>query len=249
MLCNSQGRLLGRLFTLPGRTNRVRGFSFYSGGSNEFRDAVRAGANEVMVSYSVMFQDGWQWVKGGKLPGGCAIFTFIRVHLTDRYTVGGIGSSSYGCSGGRQEDREECFDLRLMWREKGAGELYSYLPMNNQNDKAQLAVPPQSFGHGDFGYSVGRGSFTFPAGQYVAIAQRIRLNDPRAFNGEVQVWANGEKVIDLQGISMRSSEDSVVQGMHFQTFFGGSSRDWASPVNQTAWFADISGAVINGECS
>ena len=47
------------------------GFSFYSGGTNEFRDAVRAGAKEVMLSYSVMFQNSWQWVKGGKLPDAC----------------------------------------------------------------------------------------------------------------------------------------------------------------------------------
>jgi hypothetical protein len=133
-----------------------------------------------------------------------------------------------------------------MWREKGLGELYTYLPMNDQNTNAQLAVPPQSFGHSEFGFSVGRGSFTFPAGQYVTVAQRIKLNAPKAFNGEVQVWFNGEKVIDLQGVSMRTSASSVVQGMHFQTFFGGSSLSWASPVNQTAWFADISGAVITG---
>lgn len=32
------------------------------------------------------------------------------------YLDGGIGSLAYECSGGRQDEREECFDLRLMWR-------------------------------------------------------------------------------------------------------------------------------------
>ena len=47
------------------------GFSFYSGGTNGFKGAIQAGAKEVVLGYSVMFQDGWQWVKGGKVPGGC----------------------------------------------------------------------------------------------------------------------------------------------------------------------------------
>ena len=29
---------------------------------------------------------------------------------------GGIGDTAYGCSGGRQNDRCKCFDIRLMWR-------------------------------------------------------------------------------------------------------------------------------------
>jgi hypothetical protein len=30
--------------------------------------------------------------------------------------VGGIGDLSYRCSGGRQDERCKCFDVRLMWR-------------------------------------------------------------------------------------------------------------------------------------
>ncbi len=32
------------------------------------------------------------------------------------YTVGGIGNSAYGCTGGRDVERDLCFDLRFMWR-------------------------------------------------------------------------------------------------------------------------------------
>lgn len=57
---------------------------------------------------------------------------------------------------------------------------------------------------------------------------------------------NGISVINATNISMRNSSSSVVQGMHFQTFFGGSTSDWASPQNQSAWFADVSGAIVSG---
>ena len=31
--------------------------------------------------------------------------------------VGGAGNAAYHCTGGRQTDRDKCFNLRLMWRQ------------------------------------------------------------------------------------------------------------------------------------
>ncbi|TDL19278.1 hypothetical protein BD410DRAFT_830416 [Rickenella mellea] len=204
------------------------GFGFYLGGSDKFQTAVQGGAKQVIFGYSVMFQKGFQWNMGGKLPGG----------------FGGIGDSAFGCSGGRQTDREECFDLRLMWRSNGKGELYDYLPLTSTNAKALSTVGPETILNSDYGYSVSRGSWTFPAGQWVTVAERIKMSDPHKANGEVQIWINGNSVINVKGLEFRNTTDSVIQGMHFQIFFGGSTSDWASPINQKAWFADVSGAVI-----
>ena len=60
--------------------------------------------NSMMVSYELAFDEGFDWVKGGKLPG-------LR---------GGLNST--GCSGGNKADGLECFSSRLMWRKSGAGE-------------------------------------------------------------------------------------------------------------------------------
>ena len=62
------------------------------------------GFNTMMVTYEVAFDPGFEWVKGGKLPG-------LR---------GGLNSS--GCSGGNKSDGLECFSSRIMWRESGLGE-------------------------------------------------------------------------------------------------------------------------------
>ncbi|KAI6140049.1 hypothetical protein EDD17DRAFT_1499882, partial [Pisolithus thermaeus] len=43
---------------------------------------------------------------------------------------GGVGKLTYRFSGGRQYDRCNCFNLRLMWRYSGIGELYAYTPSN-----------------------------------------------------------------------------------------------------------------------
>lgn len=78
------------------------------------------------------------------------------------------------------------------------------------------------------------------------------------------MWVNGTIVIDVDGLEFRNSSDSVFQGMHFQTFFGGDSNnarmllkiiskavnfigstsDYATPKDQKAWFTDISGAIL-----
>lgn len=57
----------------PSHTPRG-GFGFYVGGSDEFAKAIKKGANEVIFSYSVFFEDGFEFNKGGKLPGGCKYY-------------------------------------------------------------------------------------------------------------------------------------------------------------------------------
>ena len=60
--------------------------------------------NSMMVTYEVAFDAGFDWVKGGKLPG-------LR---------GGLNSS--GCSGGNESNGLDCFSSRIMWRTGGYGE-------------------------------------------------------------------------------------------------------------------------------
>lgn len=59
-------------------------------------------SRNVSMEYSVFFPEGFQWVKGGKLPG--------------------LYGGRPGCSGG--DAAEDCFSTRLMWRAGGVGELY-----------------------------------------------------------------------------------------------------------------------------
>lgn len=204
------------------------GLGFYLAGPKEIASLLDQGAKEAVFGYRVMFEKGWEWVKGGKLPG----------------MYGGIGDAAYRCTGGRQNDRCKCFDVRLMWRCDGKGEIYAYLPMNETNSNALLAVPPYSKSNPDYGVSVGIGAWTFEPGVWTTIAQRVKLNDIGKADGELQLWINGECVIHAKGLTFREDEASHIKGMHFQTFFGGHKSDWASPKDQRAWFSDISGAVI-----
>ena len=57
------------------------GFGFYVNGTTAFQNAVAKGANQVMFGYSVMFQNGFKWNLGGKLPGGCEYFDLLECLL------------------------------------------------------------------------------------------------------------------------------------------------------------------------
>ncbi|KAF6748692.1 polysaccharide lyase family 14 protein [Ephemerocybe angulata] len=205
------------------------GFSFYLSGPPEFK-ARLASATEAVLSYRVMLQDDWEWAKGGKLPG----------------PFGGVDDSAYSCSGGRKEQRCRCIGLRPMWRSNGVGELYTYLPLTERNSSQQLKVPPLSVENPDYGISVGRGSFDFNSavGNWITIAIRTKLNDIGAENGEVEVWIDGRRVISIDGLMLRESDAHSIRGIQFQTFFGGHTPEWASPKDQRAWFADITGVIV-----
>ena len=78
--------------------------------------------------------------------------------------------------------------------------------------------------------------------------------------GELELWFDGKIVISVSGLIYRTSAASKIRGAHFATFFGGKAlvllvfdvseqtvghtEDWASPKDQRAWFANVSGAIL-----
>ncbi|KIJ56678.1 polysaccharide lyase family 14 protein [Sphaerobolus stellatus SS14] len=204
------------------------GFGFYLKGPKGEWSSKLDRATEVVFSYAVLFEEGFDFNKGGKLPG---IF-------------GGVEDKAFGCTGGRQEERCSCFNLRLMWRAKGKGEVYAYLPITESNTQRLLDVSG-SHRNPDFGISVGLGSFAFTPGKWAVVAERVKLNDIGKENGELQLWIDGVSILKVTGLVYRASPDFRIQGLHCQTFFGGGIPEWASPRDQRAWFTGISGAIIS----
>ena len=75
-----------------------------SGGATFYPSPPELGlAKRALLSYQVAFDEGFQYVKGGKLPGFWS------------------GKAASDCSGGKKSDGS-CFSLRMMWRADGAGE-------------------------------------------------------------------------------------------------------------------------------
>jgi hypothetical protein len=170
---------------------------------------------------------------------------------------GNTPSGSITCSDGSRDDA--CFSARLMFRTDGAGELYTYLPPDYSQNEVQCHVKPLSICNPTYGDSVGRGSFHFKAGERTTVTQRVRLNDVGESNGELQLWANGESVINVSGLVLRNSAEGRIRGLQMQTFFGGMfiiryrfrplsslighTSEYASPRDQSSYFSDFSVAI------
>ncbi|KAF6758644.1 polysaccharide lyase family 14 protein [Ephemerocybe angulata] len=198
------------------------GFSFYAPGPSSV-DLTKA--KEATFGYSVFFPNGFDPVLGGKLPG---------------FYGGDNDEVSTSCSGGRRDDR--CFSVRLMWRAKGAGEFYTYLPPSQSANKKICSIP-NSDCNDTYGASIGRGSFTFPNGQWTTVSERVKLNDVGQANGEIELFANGKSVINVKGLVLRTSAAGRIRGLQMQTFFGGSKPQFASTKDTDAYFSDFSVAV------
>jgi hypothetical protein len=151
-----------------------------------------------------------------------------RVRFQDDFAFqkGGKLPGLYGGkapTGGDEVTGENGFTTRLMWRALGAGEAYAYV----------VNKP------GDYGLSVGRGAWQFQPGKWHTIQQEVVLNDPDAADGKLRVWVDGRHVIDKGKLAYRTTPGVTIDGLMFQTFFGGGDPSWASPKDQHAEFADF----------
>ncbi|EJD54658.1 hypothetical protein AURDEDRAFT_110207 [Auricularia subglabra TFB-10046 SS5] len=216
----------------PSADDAVRGgIGFYFPGPTG-HDWSDPATNEILFSYAVYFPAGFNFVKGGKLPGPYG---------------GATEDEAYACSGGRQDDREGCFDLRLMWRTSGAGEIYAYVPISTDGsdpNTKSFSTLKNSVIDGSFGVSVARGAFTFATGAWTVVAERVKLNTVGQTDGELELFVNGESVIHATNLQIRTKPEVVFRGVHFQSFFGGSDNTWATPTDQQVFFAGISGATL-----
>lgn len=65
----------------PGNKEAPRGgFGFYLRGPKPFAEKLQKDCpQEIIMSYAIMFEEGWQWQKGGKLPGICMCLLHARL--------------------------------------------------------------------------------------------------------------------------------------------------------------------------
>lgn len=164
-------------------------------------DLIPGGSDAATLRYRVRFPHDFNFVRGGKLPG----------------LYGGIGNS-----GGRIPHGDEGFSLRLMWRERGAGEVYAYLP-----------------GSKVYGTSYLRGAFRFVPGQWHSVSQHVRLNAPGQADGTVAIDLDGRNVGTQTGLLFRQSDTLAVNGIFFDCFFGGNDDSWAAIADTYVEFAEF----------
>ncbi|KAH8554247.1 hypothetical protein BGW37DRAFT_483991 [Umbelopsis sp. PMI_123] len=193
----------------PAASPQIGGVGFYASPLT-----VPNTVRNLSLTYDAYFPQGFNFNKGGKLMG----------------LYGGHSE----CSGGNTA--QSCWSTRFMWRTNGAGETYAYIPKNKQ--QSNICSQKNVICNQQYGYSFGRGDFTWKTGQWNTVTQNIYLNTPGNQDGSLQVLYNGNPVIQMNNLFFHDA-DSTTAGIDFETFFGGSTSDWASPTDQYAYFKNF----------
>ncbi len=180
------------------------------------------------LSYHVFFEHGFDFKKGGKLPG----------------LMG--GGDSWKRSGGDIPDGTNGWTMRFMWREGGRAVIYAYLPPSTKRAIGQWGtdIPLKDSD---------RNAIVFTTGKWIHIEQLIRLNTVELKvgklhpneDGVLQVWIDKEKVLDLNDVSYRTEKNTNGQigGIYFSTFHGGNDESWGPAQSSFARYDRIFGAT------
>ena len=186
--------------------------SYGSDGSAAFLSDVQFGMNlsesynELYVSYDIRFAEGFDFVRGGKLPGLCG---------SDVNESPGTGCNT----GGGYPTGYDGWSARGMWREDGILENYVY-----------HASQRNFYGDDEFW------DVSAIPGRWHRVQHRVVLNTPGQKNGILEAWFDGKRVLSLKNIEYRKTASIGINLFYFSTFFGGNDPSWAPSTDQKITF-------------
>ena len=184
---------------------------------------------EATLSYRVRFAPGFDFVRGGKLPG----------------LAGGTAPT-----GSTQATGFNGWSGRMMWRTNFNG--VSGQPQQLTSGGITYAKHTDSGFAGDgrqedrnFFFNPDGSQTEFVADQWYQITQRIVMNTPGEFNGIQQIWIDGVMVINEQNIRYRQDDSFAIDQLYFSTFYGGNG-DWRTSKDEEAFFDDFVVTIPDG---
>ena len=78
------------------------------------------------------------------------------------------------------------------------------------------------------------------ADQWIRLKERVRLNRPGEYDGQIEAWVNGERVYSRSDFIFRTNLASwKLDTFLFETFYGGGSSEYAPSRDNFAEFADF----------
>lgn len=192
------------------------------------------GSQSLRVDYSS--EDRVQIASRFALPDSDEYFASYAVYFPEDFEFNGVSRSGgklpgLGAdevpTGGDDVTGDNGFSARYMWRLDGQAELYLY-----HMDKEGQFGDSINFFYEDGSYAF------FERGEWNTITQRIKTNDAGEANGEIDVWLNGDLVVDLDGVRL-SNNDQPIDVFYLSSFYGGGSREWLPENDTTAYFDNI----------
>ncbi|MBI6550434.1 polysaccharide lyase [Xenorhabdus lircayensis] len=122
-------------------------------------------------------------------------------------------------SGCVDNDSFDGFSSRLMWRKEG--ELFGYLYYPEKEARCGDYVKLNTSLKKDIWYT---------------LTQYVKLNSIGKRDGIYIQYIDNTEVLRLNDIKLRNENDVFIDAIKWSSFFGGSTLDWAPPVEQYAYF-------------
>lgn len=80
---------------------------------------------------------------------------------------------------------------------------------------------------------------TFTPGKWHCVEMGYKMNTPGQKDGALLAWFDGQPAYVDNAFQYRTTTSLKVDKLHFNTFFGGNTSDWASPQDQSAAFDNV----------
>ena len=145
-----------------------------------------------------------------------------------------------GASGGHHE--KDTASFRVMWRDASAREAYVYRPASVKQDPTYRKLPGLTI-NDRYGDSIFRGSFRFNAGTWNSLKLEAALN---SLDSKGKPVADGLMSLTINGVCKRSermilrADKSVrISGICGASFFAGSDKLWATPIDTYVIHKDL----------
>jgi hypothetical protein len=159
--------------------------------------AISPPKSEATLEYDIMFAEGFEWVKGGKLPG---------------FRGGNKSITTTGCV---VPQPKNAWSFRLMWRLNARVSMYMYDQERTvRNEKCGISRESK-----DNFLSTG---VWHHFKTYVKVNSRADRKD-----GIARLYVNGSIVLERTGIQWYSYLYVPVNYVYFSSFYGGNDASWA----------------------
>ncbi|MDG5816554.1 hypothetical protein QA601_15765 [Chitinispirillales bacterium ANBcel5] len=134
---------------------------------------------------------------------------------------------SWKRAGGDLPDGTNGWSMRLMWRRNGNAVVYAYLP-------------PGKYTNRQWGFDIDLNT-SFKTARWHCVEQYVKVNDSGCENGQLKVWVDGLKALELQDLVYRTvdNEAGKIGGIFFSTFHGGNTKEWAPATDSFALFSGV----------
>ncbi len=188
-------------------------------GKSQWKLPLNGAYEELFASYRIRFDDGFDFVRGGKLPG----------------LSGGADNT-----GGNKPNGTDGWSARMMWRTDGSGGSQTNRDTANIVQYTYHPDQPTQFGDDMRWDDTTPAEWQeFESDRWYHLQHRVVMNTPGLHDGIIQAWLDGEMVLDVQDIRFRDIASLKIDNFYFSTFFGGSSAAWETTKDEYVYFDDF----------